>query len=139
MGEKLDLKKDGIIWLHDKVENILQDLYNHYRSVYNRCEYLSEEIKKVKSETYKDEELAKMKQEYDRMYADYNRGFAISKEESEKINAWMKEITKDEDFQTKVGGAIGGRFKYEFIPTSIGVIGTITDSFSGKKLTFQEP
>ena len=139
MEEKLELKDDNPIWIHKKVEDVFQELYDHYRAINSRNEYLSKEIAKVKEETYKDNELIEMKKKYDEMSADYYRGFPISEAESQKISAWMKDVTKDEDFQTKVGGAIGGRFKYEFIPTSIGVIGTITDSFSGKKLTFQEP
>lgn len=139
MGEKLELKNDKPIWLNKKIEEVLQEIYDHYRAINSRNEYLLKEIAKVKEETYKDNELAEMKNKYDEMLADYHRGFAITKEESKKITEWMKEITKDEDFQTKVGGAIGGRFKYEFIPTSIGVIGTVIDTFTNKKLTFQEP
>ena len=139
MGEKLELKNDKPIWLNKKIEEVLQEIYDHYRAINNRNEYLSKENAKLKDEHYKDSELIELKKKYDELWNDANRGFSITKEESIKITEWMKEITKDEDFQTKVGGAIGGRFKYEFIPTSIGVIGTITDSFSGKKLTFQEP
>lgn len=137
--KKLELKDDKPIWLNEDIEEVLQELYDHYRAINNRNEYLSKEIARVKEETYKDNELTEMKKKYDEMSADYYRGFPISKEESEKISTWMKEVTKGEDPREKIGGAVGGRFKYEFIPTSIGVIGTIIDSFTGKKLTFQEP
>jgi hypothetical protein len=37
-----------------------------------------------------------------------------------------------------IGGARGGRFTYEFLPTSIGTAGTIIDGFTGDKFNFQE-
>ena len=117
MEEKLELKDDKPIWLNKKVEEVFQELYDHYRAINNRNEYLSKEIAKVKEETYKDTKLAEMKKKYDEMSANYYRGFAITEEESKKITEWMNDVTKGEDFQTS----------------------TITDSFSGKKLTFQEP
>lgn len=137
--KKLELKDDNPIWIHKKVEDVFQELYDHYRAINSRNEYLSKEIAKVKEETYKDNELTEMKKKYDEMSADYYRGFPISEAESQKISAWMKEVTEGEDPREKVGGAISGRFKYEFIPTSIGVIGTVIDTFTNKKLTFQEP
>lgn len=73
------------------------------------------------------------------------RGFKITEEEDIKIRYWIKEHMADkhqsvsEDDITYGAGAIGGRFTYEFTPTSIGVIGTIKcscgDSFTFRKLT----
>lgn len=133
MDDKLELK-DGSIWILQDIKKVFQELYDHYRNVVNRNEYLMEENKRLKSETYKDEELAKMKIDYEKMKDDYHRGFPISKEEDEKIKAWMDEICKD---NVNVG-AIGGRFIYTFIPTSIGIIGNVEDSVTGKKLSFQD-
>lgn len=137
MDNKLELK-DGNIWINQDIKKVFQELYDHYRSVNSQNEYLRKEIERVKDEKYKDEELAKMKEQYDKMHDEYYRGFGISKEESEKINQWINKITEGEDLQTKIGGAIGGRFYYEFRPTSIGTVGTIIDGFTGQKFTFQE-
>ena len=60
-----------------------------------RIEYLKEEIKKLKDENWKDNELQSMKEQYDKMREDYYRGFPISKKEKEKIDAWMDKHEKE--------------------------------------------
>ena len=135
MDDKLNLKEGGI-WIMDSIENDLKRIYDHYRSVVNENEYLRKENERIKSEKYKDEELSTMKERYEKMQSEYFRGFPISDKECEKIDGWINNLTKDEPL-TKMG-AIGGRFTYRFTPTSIGVIGTIEDSITGEKLTFQE-
>lgn len=135
MNDKLELKEDRPMWLLNDIKADFQKLYDHYRWVSARIEHLEEENKRLKSDAYKDEELAKMKSEYDRMKEDYFRGFPISEEEHKKINEWIDEQMKK---HPGIGGAIGGRFTYEFLPTGIGTAGTIIDSFTGDKFNFQE-
>ena len=135
MDDKLELKEDRPMWLLNDIKADFQKLYDHYRWVSARIEHLEEENKRLKSDAYKDEELAKMKSEYDRMKEDYFRGFPISEEEHKKINEWIDEQMKK---HPGIGGAIGGRFTYEFLPTGIGTAGTIIDGFTGDKFTFQE-
>lgn len=134
MDEKLELK-DGTIWIMEDIKKTLQKVYDHYRDVCNQNDYLRKEIEKVKSEKYADEELSKMKSEYEKMKSDYYRGFPVSEKEGKKIKEWMnKQIKKN----PSTCGAIGGRFRYEFIPTGVGTAGTIIDSFTGDKFNFQE-
>ena len=134
MDEKLELK-DGNIWIMEDIKKTLQQVYDHYRSVCNRNDYLKKEIEKVKSEKYADEELSRLKSEYDRMKSDYYRGFPISEEESKKIKEWMnKQIEKN----PSTGGAIGGRFSYKFIPTGVGTIGIVIDGITDETFTFSE-
>ena len=112
----------------------LRSLYNQFRAVSIRNESLEKENAYLKSESYKDEEIAKIKKKWNKMQEDYNRGFPISEEEYERINKWRENRSIAND------GAIGGRYSYEFNPTSIGTIGTIgtiVDSFTGEKFTFQ--
>ena len=135
MEDKLELN-DGSICIIQNIKKVLQELYDHYRSIANRNEYLLEENKRLKSEAYKDEELSKMKDQYDKMNADYYRGFPISENENNKINEWIDKISKEYPGNE---GAIGGRFEYEFIPTGVGTFGKIIDSISGKSFSFQEP
>ena len=132
MDEKLELKDDAI-WLNEDMKKELQYVYDHYRHVCNQNEYLKKENERLKSESYKDEELSRMKKKYDKMCEDYLRGFPISDEEDKKINEWIDEIEKD---GIRVG-AIGGRLTYHFIVTSIGEIGTVEDIIKKKKLTFR--
>ena len=134
MDEKLELK-DGNIWIMDDIKKTLQQVYDHYRIVCNRNDYLTKEIEKVKSEKYADEELTRLKSEYDKMKSDYYRGFPISEEEDKNIKEWIK---NQQEKNPGIGGTVGGRFTYKFIPTGLGTSGTIIDSFTGDEFTFQE-
>ena len=134
MDEKLELK-DGNIWIMDDIKKTLQQVYDHYRIICNRNDYLKKEIEKVKSEKYADEELSRLKSEYDRMKSDYYRGFPISEEEDKNIKEWIK---NQQEKNPGIGGATGGRFTYKFTPTGLGTVGTIIDGFTGDEFTFQE-
>ena len=134
MDEKLELK-DGNIWIMEDIKKTLQQVYDHYRSVCNRNDYLRKEIEKVKSEKYADEELSRLKSEYDRMKSDYYRGFPISEEEDKNIKEWIK---NQQEKNPGIGGASGGRFTYRFTLTGLGTVGTIIDGFTGDEFTFQE-
>ena len=134
MDDKLELK-DGNIWIMDDIKKTLQQVYDHYRSVCNRNDYLKKEIEKVKSEKYADEELSRLKSAYDKMKSDYYRGFPISEEEDKNIKEWIKNQQKK---NPGIGGAAGGRFTYKFTPTGLGTVGTIIDGFTGDEFTFQE-
>ena len=134
MDEKLELK-DGNIWIMEDIKKTLQQVYDHYRMVCNRKDYLREEIEKVKSEKYADEEMSRLKSEYDRMKSDYYRGFPISEEEDKNIKEWIK---NQQEKHPGIGGAAGGRFTYRFTPTGLGTVGTIIDGFTGDEFTFQE-
>lgn len=135
MDEKLKLDNNSSIWLYDSIEKEFQRLYDHYRSIIKRNDYLKEQLEIIKSETYKDEELSRLRNEYEKMKSDYFRGFPISEKEYEKINEW---IEKQMEKNPGNGGAIGGRFRYEFIPTGIGTVGTIIDIFTEDRFNFQE-
>ena len=134
MNDKLELR-EGSIWILQDIKKVFQELYDHYRRVVKENEYLHEENERLKSEAYKDEELSKMKTEYDKMSSDYYRGFPISEEENKKINEWIENQQKK---VPGIGGASGGRFTYKFTPTGLGVSGIVIDGFTGDKFTFQE-
>ena len=134
--DKLNLNDDRqIIILHDIKED-LQRVYDHFRSVENQNEYLRKEIEKLKDERFKDEELTRMKEDYERMKTDYYRGFPITEEQKYKINMWMAERYKTGP-QSKIALA-ANRFTYIFTPTELGVIGTIHDGVTGEDFTFQD-
>lgn len=136
-GEKLILRDDVPIFVED-IKECLQKVYDQVRAVQSRNKFLEEEIKRVKAETYKDEELSKMKKEYEMMKAAYYRGFPISSKENKAIQDWIGKLTEGQDFRKVTGGPIGGRFHYEFIPTSVGTVGRVIDSITKEKFTFQE-
>lgn len=104
-------------------------------------ESLREEIKRLKDENWKDNELQSMKEQYDKMKEDYYRGFPISEEQDKKIKEWIDKHEKEKHPRPKWscprGGAIGGCYSYHFVPTSIGTFGTI-ECTCGEKFEFQE-
>ena len=105
--------------------------------------YLQNQNKKLKEEHYKDTELQKMKEELERVRADMYRGFPISAEEEKRIKEWQdKHDAEVHGLKTlkervRAGGCIGGRYSYEFVSTSIGVIGIVKCN-CGAKFTFQD-
>ena len=63
--------------------------------------------------------------------------FEVSDKEMKDIEKWKKKHIKKKHGGSYYSGAIGGRFTYSFIPTSIGDIGTIKCS-CGEEHTFKE-
>ena len=115
---------------YDSIENILQSLKEKFFRQEKEIERLRLENAKLKNGIWQEEEMAWLKAEYDRMKEEYHRGFSISKEEKAMINEFINQ-------HKGYYGAIGGGFSYQFIPTSIGIIGTIIAS-NGDKLVFRE-
>lgn len=61
--------------------------------------------------------------------------FTIDKEQQAKLDAWMKRMQK----KTRAhGGAIGGRFVYQFCPTSIGVVVTVRDDITKEEIDLSD-
>lgn len=63
--------------------------------------------------------------------------FEITPEEQTKIEKWQNKHIKKKHKGNNYHGAIGGNWTYEFIPTSIGYIGTVKCS-CGEEYTFRE-
>lgn len=132
--DKLNLE-DKEMWLTHDLKIVLQEVYDHYRSVKLQNEHLHKENERLKSDQYRDEELAEMKKKYEKMHEDYYRGFPITKEDEEKIAKWMDTVIGKKPERMRMNSA---RFHYEFYPTPLGVSGVIVDSITGKKFEFQE-
>lgn len=126
----------------EKISEILDEVVANIKTRDSRIKYLEEENKTLKDETYKDSELTEMKEQYELMKNDLMRGFPISEEEKKHIEEWKKKHDKEAhgittlDQRLRAGGCIGGRYTYNFVPTSIGVIGTIKCS-CGEEFEFQ--
>jgi hypothetical protein len=128
--------------MHD-VTQTLDAIKREFDSQNARIIYLQNQNKKLKEEHYKDTELQKMKEELERVRADMYRGFPISAEEEKRIKEWQdKHDAEGHGLKTlkervRAGGCIGGRYSYEFVSTSIGVIGIVKCN-CGAKFTFQD-
>lgn len=111
-------------------------------SLTERNKILAKENKELKDRAYKDKTLAKLNKKYNDLLEDSRRGFSIDKDEWEKLTNWETEHIKEKHWdkihnRPKSFGAIGGNFSYEFLPTSIGTIGTVKCT-CGDCFTFQD-
>ena len=125
------------------LDDLVRGIKAHIKSVELRNTYLEEENKKLKDEHFKDKSIAKMSQELKKATDDLYRRFPISEKEMESINIWKKkhEIEKHglvtEKMRMKSQGCCGGKYTFEFIPTSIGTVGRVKCS-CGDSFTFQD-
>ena len=103
----------------------------------NRIEKLQIENNYLKSEHYKDDQLSKLKEENKELKKDMMRGFPITAEQWQEIAAWQQYHIKYKHCGRQIVGAFGGRFSYEFQPTSVGTIG-ICKCTCGACYQFQE-
>ena len=100
-------------------KNVLSELDARNKQIKN----LEKELERVRSEKYKDEELQKMRKSVERAEKQLQLGFPITEEEDRATTEWQKQHIQKKHGGNTYAGAIGGRFQYEFIPTTIGVIG----------------
>lgn len=139
-------KKDetitGAIQTLDKVSKNFDEIIKLCQEREELIKRQRERINFLENEYSKDSELQKLKEELKKEKEDSRRGFPITKEEDEKISEWTMAHLKEKHWDKKNDcpksfGAIGGNFTYNFIPTSIGIIGTVKCS-CGAEFTFQE-
>lgn len=129
--------------IEKEIDRFVKDLKSELRCKDIRIQYLEHQNQNLINEKYKDQELSRMKKDLEEMKADYYRGFPISKNEQDKIDEWIDKHEKEShncrtlDDKMHRSGCIGGTYTYEFIPTSIGTIGTIKCN-CGAEFTFQE-
>lgn len=123
----------------DKCMKMLQYRFNDKNRTINN---LRNQIKDLTDSQHKDKKLQEMKAELEKMQREYNRGFPITDDEWKAIETWKEKHDREvhglTECNERVGGAIGGRYTFEFIPTTIGIIGTIKCGDCGEKFTFRE-
>lgn len=130
-----NLEKDEHIVVHP-FEECLMSIKKRYEDAEATIEKLEKENKALKDEHYKDEELKRIQEELTSLRRARYRGFPISEDEQEKIKEWQRKHDKEVHGVTNVT-AIGGKYTYEFIPTSIGTFGSVKCT-CGAKFDFQE-
>lgn len=127
----------------DSISDLCQEIVDKADTYEKRIQYLEEENKKLKDEHYKNSEMQRMATELKETKEDLYRGFPISEKEDKRIKEWQDkhdaEVHGLKTLKERVhaGGCCGGRYTYCFVPTSIGVIGTV-ECNCGAKFTFQD-
>ena len=82
-------------------------------------------------------EIQRLKQENQELRENLNRGFGITEQEWKDIEEWRDAHIQAKHGGDRYSGAIGGNLTFEFIPTSIGVIGTVK-CYCGDCFQFQD-
>lgn len=107
----------------------------------NDAESKKDEAYKQLEEWNKDEEIQKLKSKIESLQNELwnarRYSFEITPEEHEAIEEWKKKHVKEKHNGDAYAGAIGGRYKYIFVPTSIGTVGSIKCS-CGETFCFSE-
>ena len=122
---------------------LIEELKNRFDRQEDRIKYLEEQNKKIQEKSWAEEKYQKMQSRYEAMQRDYYRGFPISEEEEKKIKAWQKKHDTEKhkadtlEKRLRLEGVSGGRFKYIFVPTSIGISGCVQCS-CGEGFCFQD-
>lgn len=120
--------------LSECVESIQEMVYRSEE----RIQELETELQNLRDEYDKDEEVAAIKAENVELQKRLNRGFPMSEDECVAVDNWCKRHKAEKHSGITNFGAIGGEFTYSFVPTSIGVVGTVTckcgESFCFKDL-----
>ena len=124
---------DGKYMEVETVDNCMKMLRYRFDDQKKTIDNLRNQIKELTDSQYKDKELQKMKAELEKMQPD---------DEWKVIETWKEKHDREvhglTECNERVGGAIGGRYTFEFIPTTIGIIGTIKCGSCGEKFTFRE-
>lgn len=84
----------------------------------------TEELNRVKNEKFKDEEIMRLKEKINQLESSFS-DFALNRTEMSAVESWIEKHIEEKHGGNTYAGAIGGRFSYVFVPTSLGVIGTI--------------
>lgn len=139
---KIDSNNGSFVTVYD-LDDCLKAIKVRNDDNERRIKSLEEENRRLQDVHYKDEELQKMKLELEAMREKNHYGFPITKEEHKAIENWKKEHAakahglKNLEDRLRSCGAIGEKYTYWFVPTSIGVIGTVKCS-CGESFTFQD-
>lgn len=138
--EFLEFVNGKMLKIHDidtACKNFTEEISAIVRHVQGQNNVLKAENEKLKSEHYKDAEIQRLLVEVENWKKRINGSFEISEDECLAINEWKEKHILEKHNGNKYAGAIGGRFKYIFTPTSIGEIGEIECS-CGEKFCFKD-
>ena len=107
-------------------------------------EKLKLENERLKSGVYENSVVKELEEENKRLRQDNLRGFPITEEQAKAIEEWRikheSEVhgRKTLEDRLRAGGAIGGKYFYRHIPTSLGVVGEIVCDECGQSFCFEE-
>lgn len=124
------------IMMKHNFEDCINSLKEYNQKQEQKIAALQAENNLLKEEFYKDKIIKKLKEEVSNLQSELRLSFNVSEKEWIKIKEWKKKHEQERHEGNKYHGTIGGNYTYEFIPTSLGIIGSIRCS-CGEEFTFQ--
>lgn len=133
------MSKDVVEILRGLRKPDIEKSFKEIKDYVDMCEKDRKEALDKVAEWNKDEEIQKLKNEISEMKKSKLKGlsFVVTEEELEEIEKWMDKHIKEKHGGDHYAGAIGGRYSYRFVPTSIGEIGEVVCS-CGETFCFRE-
>lgn len=116
----------------------LDELSNDWQRQFDMRCALEDENLKLKSGVYKDELVIALQKKCRDLERRIKTGFTLTDEEVDverEFRNFHDKIHREESCR----GAVSYCYTYEFIPTSLGVFGSVTCSYCGEKCDFQTP
>ena len=121
------LREDGgeIKFIRTNPLEIIDELKKSIEWLRSGYDNSRETINMMEKNTYKDDELAKLKEENRRLKDEMKYGFFVSEEENDAIDKWIHDWFDRKRNGDTYMGPIGGGFLYQFHPASIGIIAKV--------------
>ena len=118
----------------DTCINSLKEIYTKQNNIIS---LLKTENNNLKEKRNKDEYIQHLLNRINKLESRIVFDFCVSKEEEIAIEEWKRNHINEKHNGDSYCGTIGGRFTYEFTPTSLGDIGSIKCS-CGDEFIFRE-
>lgn len=123
--------------VREDTNDILWELQHSIDHLKKNRDFWKDEYNKMKAETFKDEKIKELTTKIEELKLEMLYGFPITKNQHDRIQAWMNDWFDRKRGGDRYIGASGGGFTYKFVPTAIGTSGVVIAP-DGEKFEFQE-
>ena len=116
-----------------------QIIADRINEVEEEKEKMRERVRQYEEEINADVRVQELTSRLEEIQGEIRRSFKITEMESKKIEGWRERHDINQhnldtlDKKLRAGGAIGGRYSYEFHPTSIGTAGVCVCNYCKRK------
>lgn len=110
-------------------EQACQIIADRINEVEEEKEKAREKVRKYEEEINADVRVQELQSELEELQSNFRRSFKITEAEEKAISKWKDKHDIEQhnldapNRKLQAGGAIGGRYHYKFVPTSIGTVG----------------
>lgn len=126
MAQTFDYQNENqAVAYDDNIYHVMDNVKYLFERQEKQLKFWKSRAQEVEDEKWRDKTLQRLAIERDNAIQDLQRGFGITPDEKAKIKQWQEQHIATKHNNHSGRGCSGGDFIYEFIPTSIGVIGSI--------------